>query len=139
MSFIGPRPLLPVDQTAGASPRHLVRPGLTGYAQVVGGRDIPPADKMALDIWYVMNASVALDIEIVMRTVPFVLFGEHVDHEAIRTAWSDIRGGAARRPTGTRYFSWMRGQRRAPVGDRREHERNIEREGNVSGLGRSSL
>ena len=109
MSFIGPRPLLPVDQTAGASRRHLVRPGLTGYAQVIGGRDIPPADKMALDIWYVMNASLALDIEIVMRTVPFLLLGEHVDHEAIRTAWSDLRSGGARarRPTGTRYLSWI--------------------------------
>jgi hypothetical protein len=86
-----------------------VRPGLTGYAQVIGGRDIPPADKMALDIWYVMNASLALDIEIVMRTVPFLLLGEHVDHEAIRTAWSDLRSGGARarRPTGTRYLSWI--------------------------------
>jgi hypothetical protein len=41
--------------------------------------------------------------------VPFLLLGEHVDHEAIRTAWSDLRSGGARarRPTGTRYLSWI--------------------------------
>ena len=43
MSFIGPRPLLPCDQSDAYRARLLVRPGLTGWAQVVGGRDISPA------------------------------------------------------------------------------------------------
>jgi len=107
MSFIGPRPLLPADQTAGASRRHLVRPGLTGYAQVMGGRDISPADKMALDIWYVMNASLALDLKIIARTVPMIMFGECVNHEAIRKAWSDLRSGSpVSRGRASRYLSW---------------------------------
>ncbi|MGD9804043.1 MAG: sugar transferase [Hyphomicrobiaceae bacterium] len=90
MSFIGPRPLLLVDQTTWAHLRHLVRPGLTGYAQVMGGRDVAAADKMALDIWYVANASLALDLQIIARTVPMILFGEHVNREAIRNAWSEL-------------------------------------------------
>ena len=76
MSFIGPRPLLPVDQPADYAARLVVRPGLTGWAQVKGGRDISPADKAALDIWYVHNASLALDARILLNTVAMVLFGE---------------------------------------------------------------
>lgn len=90
MSFIGPRPLLPVDQPMGASARLLVRPGLTGWAQVKGGRHLTPADKVALDIWYVRNASLAVDIEIVWRTVLMVLRGEREDPDAVRRAWAEI-------------------------------------------------
>jgi lipopolysaccharide/colanic/teichoic acid biosynthesis glycosyltransferase len=60
MSFVGPRPLLPIDQPAAYAARLLVRPGLTGCAQVKGGREISAADKAALDVWYVRNASLAL-------------------------------------------------------------------------------
>ncbi|MBM3553323.1 MAG: sugar transferase [Alphaproteobacteria bacterium] len=91
MSFIGPRPLLPVDQPAAFSARLLVRPGLTGWAQVVGGREISAADKAALDIWYILNASPALDLEIVTRTVSMVLFGEGVDVLAVRRAWRELQ------------------------------------------------
>lgn len=90
MSFIGPRPLLPVDQPMGASGRLLVRPGLTGWAQVKGGRALTPADKVALDIWYVRNASVAVDLEIVWRTIVMILRGEREDPEAVRMAWAQI-------------------------------------------------
>lgn len=109
MSFVGPRPLLPVDQTAGASQRHLVRPGLTGYAQVMGGRDISPADKMALDLWYVLNASFVLDLKIIARTIPMVIFGEGINHEAIRAAWADLRanGAPASRVSTGDYFVWI--------------------------------
>ncbi len=62
MSFVGPRPLLPVDQPLGRHSRLLVRPGLTGWAQINGGREIPAEDKAVLDIWYIMNASIWLDI-----------------------------------------------------------------------------
>ncbi|MDX2158564.1 MAG: sugar transferase [Hyphomicrobiaceae bacterium] len=98
MSFIGPRPLLPVDQSPAFAARLLVRPGLTGWGQIMGGRDIPPADKAALDIWYVRNASFALDAAIIKGTVPMVLRGERVDHVAIDRAWQELRrSGICRR------------------------------------------
>ena len=62
MSFVGPRPLLPQDQPKASAARLLVRPGLTGWAQVVGGRDISPEDKAALDFWYVRKAGLLLDL-----------------------------------------------------------------------------
>jgi lipopolysaccharide/colanic/teichoic acid biosynthesis glycosyltransferase len=91
MSFVGPRPLLPVDQPSAYAARLLVRPGLTGWAQVQGGRDIPPADKAALDVWYVQNSSLLLDLKIILRTIPMVIFGESVSPEAIRRAWRELR------------------------------------------------
>ena len=57
MSFIGPRPLLAADQATAYAARLLVRPGLTGWAQVKAGRDVSAANKAALDVWYVKNAS----------------------------------------------------------------------------------
>jgi lipopolysaccharide/colanic/teichoic acid biosynthesis glycosyltransferase len=86
MSFVGPRPLLPRDQPKSSAMRLLVRPGLTGWAQVVGGRDISPEDKAALDVWYVRNASLFLDLEIVARTIPMVLFGERISESLIERA-----------------------------------------------------
>lgn len=91
MSFVGPRPLLPADLIEGATARWLARPGLTGWAQVMGGRDLTAADKMALDLWYIRNASLRLDVEIAIRTVPMILRGERVNHAAIERAWRDLR------------------------------------------------
>jgi len=76
MSFIGPRPLLPIDQPENSEIRLSVRPGLTGWAQVHGGRIINPEDKAALDAWYVKNMSLAVDIKIVIRTIRVILKGE---------------------------------------------------------------
>ena len=90
MSFVGPRPLLPKDQPKASAARLLVRPGLTGWAQVVGGRDISPDDKLALDIWYIRNASFLLDIEIVVRTIKFILLGEQVSRPLLEQARRDI-------------------------------------------------
>ena len=91
MSFVGPRPLLPIDQPAAYGARLIVRPGLTGWAQVKGGRHITAKDKAALDVWYVKNASLALDLGIIARTVPMVLLGERVNREAVQRAWSELR------------------------------------------------
>jgi lipopolysaccharide/colanic/teichoic acid biosynthesis glycosyltransferase len=91
MSFIGPRPLLTVDQPAAYAARLLVQPGLTGWAQVKGGREISAADKSALDVWYVRNASPALDLKILAHTVQMVIFGEKVDTAAIQRAWQELR------------------------------------------------
>ncbi|MBT3070328.1 sugar transferase [Rhodomicrobium sp. Az07] len=90
MAIIGPRPLLHWEQTEAQSARLLVRPGLTGWAQVVGGRTISSDDKAALDIWYVQHASLRLDIEIALRTVIMVIFGERVSKSDIEKAWCDL-------------------------------------------------
>jgi lipopolysaccharide/colanic/teichoic acid biosynthesis glycosyltransferase len=91
MSFVGPRPLLPVDQPIDSRFRLLVRPGLTGWAQIKGGRKISPADKAALDMWYVRNMSLALDLKILLGTVPIVIFGERVAETTIAHARRDVQ------------------------------------------------
>ena len=91
MSFVGPRPLLPADQHADYAARLLVRPGLTGWAQVIGGRQISALDKAALDIWYVHRASFGLDMQILLRTVAVLAFGERTNPRAISNTWDDLR------------------------------------------------
>jgi lipopolysaccharide/colanic/teichoic acid biosynthesis glycosyltransferase len=91
MSFVGPRPLVTREQSSDTLARLLVRPGLTGWAQVRGGRVVSVADKTALDLWYVRHASLKLDLKIILATVPMVLFGERVDRGAVRLAWRDLR------------------------------------------------
>ena len=76
MSFVGPRPLLPADQPRASKFRLQVRPGLTGWAQVHGGRRLSAEEKGALDDWYVANASFFLDARIIARTMMSVIFGD---------------------------------------------------------------
>jgi lipopolysaccharide/colanic/teichoic acid biosynthesis glycosyltransferase len=90
MSLIGPRPLLPCDQAPEYAARLSVRPGITGWAQVNGGRIISAFDKLILDIWYVHNSSLALDLAIVLRTVKMILFGDRVNADAINQARSNF-------------------------------------------------
>ena len=73
MSLIGPRPLLPHDQPSDSTVRLMVRPGITGWAQVNGGKLITPEEKNALDEWYVRNASLWLDLKIIGKTIVFML------------------------------------------------------------------
>jgi lipopolysaccharide/colanic/teichoic acid biosynthesis glycosyltransferase len=86
MSFIGPRPLLPVDQPTETSIRLTVRPGLTGWAQICGGKLISPEEKNALDEWYIRHASLWLDAIIVLRTLWMLLTGDRRDEKAISVA-----------------------------------------------------
>lgn len=76
MSLVGPRPLLmeylPL-YTPEQGRRHEVRPGITGWAQVNGRNAISWEDKFALDVWYVDNSSLWLDLKILWRTVRKVL------------------------------------------------------------------
>jgi lipopolysaccharide/colanic/teichoic acid biosynthesis glycosyltransferase len=90
MSLVGPRPLLPVDQSPASAARLGLRPGLTGWAQIKGGRHLSVHDKAALDLWYVKNASFTLDMLILLSTARMVLFGERVDRHAISEAWRDL-------------------------------------------------
>ena len=76
MSFVGPRPLLmeylPL-YTAEQARRHDVKPGLTGWAQVNGRNTLSWNEKFALDVWYVDNRSLFLDLKIMIMTIPKVL------------------------------------------------------------------
>ena len=86
MSLIGPRPLLPHDQPSDATARLMVRPGITGWAQVNGGKLVTPEEKNALDEWYVRNASFWLDLKIIGKTIVFMLSGESRHGHAAITA-----------------------------------------------------
>jgi lipopolysaccharide/colanic/teichoic acid biosynthesis glycosyltransferase len=76
MSLVGPRPLLPQYlplYSPRQARRHLVRPGLTGWAQVNGRNAISWEEKFELDNWYVDHQSFALDLRILWRTAGRVL------------------------------------------------------------------
>lgn len=87
MSLIGPRPLLfkyiplytPVELR-----RHEVRPGITGWAQVNGRNAISWKRKFELDIYYVDNISLKLDIKILAMTVVKVLRQENINQSGVR-------------------------------------------------------
>lgn len=88
MSFVGPRPLLmeylPL-YSAEQMRRHLVRPGITGWAQVNGRNTLSWQQKFAYDIWYVDNISFALDIKILFLTVIKVFKAEGISSESSLT------------------------------------------------------
>jgi lipopolysaccharide/colanic/teichoic acid biosynthesis glycosyltransferase len=85
MSLFGPRPLLPRDQPADPSVRLVIRPGITGWAQVNGGTLLTPNEKDALDEWYVQNASFWVDLRILTMTVRVMIWGQRRPHEAMAT------------------------------------------------------
>jgi lipopolysaccharide/colanic/teichoic acid biosynthesis glycosyltransferase len=81
MGVVGPRPLLPVTVAAmgpAGIRRGSLRPGLTGWAQVHGGPELDPDDRLAYDLWYVGNASIGLDLSILVRTFAVILLGDRV-------------------------------------------------------------
>lgn len=81
MSVVGPRPLL-VQYLPRYSPeqarRHEVRPGVTGWAQVNGRNAISWDEKFRLDVWYVDNRSLLLDLRIILLTVKKVFVREGI-------------------------------------------------------------
>lgn len=81
MSIVGPRPLLveylPLYNTEQAK-RHLVKPGITGWAQVNGRNAISWEEKFALDVWYVRNISFVTDLKILLLTVKKVFRQEGI-------------------------------------------------------------
>lgn len=92
MSLIGPRPLLPASLAAmgdAGRVRCSVRPGLTGWAQVNGNSLLQEADKVALDLWYIANRNVWLDLEVLCRTLAVMLMGERVRNSELERAYAD--------------------------------------------------
>lgn len=81
MSLVGPRPLLvqylPL-YTAEQQRRHLVKPGITGWAQVNGRNAIGWEEKFKLDVWYVDHLSFSLDAKILFLTIKKVLIREGI-------------------------------------------------------------
>ena len=78
MSVVGPRPTLQhqVDRYSDRQRGRLaVRPGITGWAQVNGRASLPWPERIELDLWYVENRSLALDLRILRRTVDQVVRG----------------------------------------------------------------
>ncbi|WP_317890819.1 sugar transferase [Paenibacillus arenilitoris] len=81
LSLVGPRPLLmeylPL-YTEEQSKRHRVRPGITGWAQVNGRNAISWEEKFALDVWYVENGNLLVDLKIILLTIKKVVRPEGI-------------------------------------------------------------
>jgi len=81
MSLIGPRPERQVftdkfaKEIPGFKQRLIVKPGLTGWAQVNGGYEATPEEKFEMDMYYIQKQSFLLDMKILVRTVWVVLSG----------------------------------------------------------------
>ena len=84
MSFVGPRPLLP-EYLPLYSPeqnrRHEVKPGISGWAQVNGRNAISWEEKFKLDVYYVDNQSLLLDLKIIVLTCKKVLMSKNIDSD----------------------------------------------------------
>lgn len=98
MAWIGPRPALtyhpwPYEEYTEHQ-KHMfdVRPGITGWAQVNGRKEVPWPERIELNIWYVQNVSLKLDIKILLKTVYKVL--TNADNENVgATAPAGNSGG----------------------------------------------
>ncbi len=81
MSIVGPRPTLP-GQVERYTPRQrgrlAVKPGITGWAQINGRASLPWPHRIELDLWYVEHRSIALDLEILRRTLGSVARGSGI-------------------------------------------------------------
>ena len=78
LAIVGPRPTLPAQvelYTERQRRRLEVKPGITGWAQVNGRAGIPWEERIELDVWYVDNRSLALDLRIIARTARLLLTG----------------------------------------------------------------
>ncbi len=82
MSIVGPRPERPFftaqfnKEIKGFENRLVVKPGLTGLAQVSGGYDISPSEKLKYDLAYIQNLTFSLEVKIILKTFKVILTGE---------------------------------------------------------------
>lgn len=88
MSLVGPRPLL-MEYLPRYSPtqarRHEVRPGMTGWAQVNGRNAVGWNEKFTMDVWYIENRSLGLDIKILWLTIKKVIWRDGISAEGEAT------------------------------------------------------
>ena len=95
MSLVGPRPLLMEYLTlysAQQQRRHEVRPGVTGLAQVSGRNALSWEEKFKLDVWYVDNRSLWLDLKIIALTIKKVMVRDGISADGEATM-SKFTGG----------------------------------------------
>jgi len=88
MSFVGPRPLLPEYLPLYSTEqlkRHLVKPGITGWAQVNGRNAISWTKKFELDVWYVKNQKFLLDFNIIFKTIGKIFRSEGISQQGNAT------------------------------------------------------
>jgi len=81
MSIVGPRPQMrryAAMMTAEEFRRHEVKPGITGWAQINGRNAVTWSERFRLDVWYVDNANLWLDVKIVLTTPVYILKGHGV-------------------------------------------------------------
>ena len=100
MSLVGPRPLLPEyleHYTPMQARRHLVRPGITGWAQVNGRNLISWEKKFEYDVWYVDNLSFSLDIKILFKTLFKAFKREGINAQNVATV-EKFTGSAGNTP-----------------------------------------
>jgi lipopolysaccharide/colanic/teichoic acid biosynthesis glycosyltransferase len=90
MAIVGPRPTIQ-EQVARYTDRQRrrldVKPGITGWAQVNGRTSLPWPDRIELDIWYVENRSLRLDLRILARTVRMLVTGHGLYSEDRYQGW----------------------------------------------------
>jgi len=100
MSLVGPRPLLAEYlqiYSERQARRHEVRPGITGWAQVNGRNALSWGEKLEMDVWYVENRSIRLDLAILMSTAWAVVSRrgisqpDHATAERFKGEGSDVR------------------------------------------------
>ena len=88
MSLVGPRPLL-IEYLkyydSFQNSRHRVKPGITGWAQINGRNAIDWQRKFELDVWYVENRSLVLDLKILLITLKKVILQEGISEEGEAT------------------------------------------------------
>ncbi|MFP3664221.1 sugar transferase [Priestia sp. SIMBA_032] len=82
MSIVGPRPERAVfieefQETLPAfSQRLAVKPGLTGWAQINGGYELTPAEKLELDLYYIQHTNIRFDVKIMIKTLRVIVTGD---------------------------------------------------------------
>jgi len=94
MSLVGPRPLLMqyLDRyTPEQARRHEVKPGITGWAQIHGRNALTWEEKFKLDVWYVDNWSIWLDIRVLIITLWKIIRREGINHPGMATM-EEFRG-----------------------------------------------
>ena len=90
LSIVGPRPTVQeqVDRYTDHQRRRLeVKPGITGWAQVNGRTSLSWPERIELDVWYVDNRSLALDLKILARTAKLLASGRGLYSEDLKQGW----------------------------------------------------
>ena len=80
MSLVGPRPKLPYEydlMEQWQKARFSVLPGISGLYQIKGKNDVAFSDEIVIDLYYIENRSIKLDLEIAVKTIPFLIFGNN--------------------------------------------------------------